>query len=397
MCSLKTDLAREVDDAVASALARLGRDALWRTYSGQQQAELAAQLGAVLGCSDIGLTSSGTAALEMALRACRLAPGDEVLLAGYDYPGSFAAIERVGARPALVDVEASSWNLSFASLNAVVRPECRVLVASHLHGQLQPMAALVQWCRQRKIWLIQDACQALGATIDGQSLGQHGDMTILSFGGSKLISAGRGGAWATNNSELAQRTRLAAGVGSGAYELSELQATAILAQLPFLDRMTDCCREFFARQAALLAVTCPRASAPWLENLQETAFYQAGWILLAQSDLAQAKTDTLLVSSDEDPEGASPVEPWPGNAPNLENESRGEFSQARRAAHERIGIGAGFPGFHRRSPRRCRVEAALRNTESIVRSTLTVHYRAALNDLPVAEMIAIRSNKGLVD
>ena len=364
---MKIDLVREVDDAVASALAKLGRDALWRTYSGQQQAELSAQLGRVLGCSEIGLASSGTAALEMALRACRLAPGDEVLLAGYDYPGSFAAIERVGARPALVDVEASSWNLSLESLNAVVRPECRVLVASHLHGQLQPMAALVEWCRERKIWLIQDACQALGATIDGQKLGQHGDMTVVSFGGSKLLSAGRGGAWATNNSELAQRARLAAGVGSGAYELSELQATAILAQLPFLDRMTDCCRDFFARQAALLASTCPQATAPWLENVQETAFYQAGWILLAQAVETQASED------------------------------RAEISQARRAAHERVGIGAGFPGFHRRSPRRCRIEAVLRNTEFLVRSTLTVHYRAALNDLPVAEMIAIHSSMGSLD
>ena len=350
---MNTDLAGEVDDAVARALAELSSNANWRTYSGQQQRALSEQLQTILGCEQVGLTSSGSAALEIMLRACRLPPGSEVLLAGYDYPGTFAGVERVGLRPALVDVEGHGWNLSLESLESVVRPACRVMIVSHLHGQLQPIAALHRWCCDRNIWLIQDACQALGASIEGQPPGRFGDATIVSFGGSKVISAGRGGAWTTSNAELAQHARIAAGVGSGAYELSELQAAAVLAQLPFLERITQQCREYFKRQAQSVAQLCAQIRTPWLGDVDHTAFYQAGWLL---------PTETAS--------------------------SLSELSQSQRAAHERIGIGSGFPGYHRRSARRCRIDSTLTGTTLVSQTTLTVHFRAALNDTPVARLIA---------
>lgn len=361
---MKSDLASQIDEAVAAALTSIGRSTLWRTYSGQQQAQLIEAMQRVSACSHVGLASSGTAALEMVLRACRMPAGSEVLLAGYDYPGTFAAIERIGARPALVDLVPSGWNLSLADLEAVCTPSCRAVIVSHLHGQLQPIAELEEWCRRRGIWLIQDACQVLGASVAGRPIGQYGDATVFSFGGSKVISAGRGGAWTTNNSQLAQHARVAAGVGSGTYELSELQAAAILAQLPFLDRITQHCRAFFAQQARALAQNCPEVIAPWVACLEETAFYQAGWLL-----------------PESPPTGSSPKRPA------LEN-SAFEVSQSQHAAHERVGIGSGFPGYHRRSLRRCRIDSPLRNTAVVAHTTLTVHYRAALNDLPVAEVIA---------
>lgn len=351
---MTSDLARELDEAVAAALSRLGQQAQWRTYSGPEQSKLAERLGEIAGCAHVGLASSGTAALEMVLRACRLPAGSEVLLAAYDYPGTFATIERVGARPALVDVRSPGWNISLESLEEVYTSSCRALIASHLHGQLQPMAALEAWCRERNVWLIQDACQALGASIAGRPLGHYGDATVFSFGGSKVISTGRGGAWVSNDAQLAQHARLAAGVGSGAYELSEMQAATVLAQLPFLERITARCRTFFGQTAVDLARTCPQLTPPWLADLEETAFYQAGWCL---------------------PAGAHADRP-------------GGLSQSQHAEHERVGIGGGFSGYHRRSPRRCRIDSPLRGTAVAANTTLTVHYRAALNDLPVAEAIA---------
>jgi len=135
--------------------------------------------------------------------------------------------------------------------------------------------------------------------------------------------------------------------------MSELQASAILAQLPFLERLTDVCRAYFKRQALIMADLNPRVSTPWLRDLDHTAFYQAGWLL---------------------PEDAS--------------SSLSELSQSQRAAHERIGIGSGFPGYHRRSTRRCRIDSSLAGTTLAAQTTLTVHFRAALNDHAVARLIA---------
>jgi perosamine synthetase len=222
--------------------------------------------------------------------------------------------------------------------------------------------------------LLQDTCQALGATIDGRPIGALGDASVLSFGGSKVISAGRGGAWTTNDPVIAQRARVAAGAGSGAYELSELQATAVLAQLPFLPRITEQCRMFFAQQANILAELCPNLEAPWLAEVDQTAFYQAGWIL----------REAFAVESKEERKGESSAQP----SASRKSIPWAEISQSQHAEHERVRIGGGFPGYHRRSLRRCRIDRPLRNTAIIADTTLTVHYRAALNELPVADLIA---------
>lgn len=409
LLKLNTDLAREIEAAVAKALIDCGRSAAWRSYVGKHQADLVAALQQLSGCAHIGLASSGTAALEMVLVACRLQPGDEVLLSGYDYPGTFAAIERVGGRPALVDVAERSWNLCWESLEATVTPACRVLIASHLHGQLQPIAQLERWCAARKIWLVQDACQALGASIDGRPLGQFGDATIFSFGGGKTISAGRGGAWASRNAALAQHARLAAGVGSGTHELSELQAAVALAQLPFLARITEHCRDYFARTRAELAQRLPGLAAPWQECAEHTAFYQAGWLLPCahldenaavqhgpsenessknNSGAGQTEKRALsnasrdLRSGQRAPMAESAVGPAQVGSPLI------GLSQSQHAEGQRIGIGSGFQGYHRRSTRRCRVSAPLVNTARVARATVTVHHRAALLDAPVAEALA---------
>jgi len=255
--------------------------------------------------------------------------------------------------------------LSWESLEATVTPACRVLIASHLHGELQPLTQLERWCAARGIWLIQDACQALGASIDSRPLGQFGDATIFSFGGGKTVSAGRGGAWCTRNAKLAQHARLAAGVGSGANEMSELQAAVVRAQLPFLARITERCRDYFAHVRAELAEQLPGTIAPWRECLTHTAFYQAGWLLPCGITAAQSMTGSEDIGS-----------PLIG------------LSQSQHAELQRIGIGSGFPGYHRRSTRRCRVHAPLQNTARVAGATVTVHHRAALLNAPTAEALA---------
>ena len=89
------------------------------------------------------LCGSGNYAVELGLRALKIGPGDEVILAAYDYPGNFLSILAVGALPVLVDVEPRTWNLSLDAVREAVGPATRAILASHLHGGAVPMPALM--------------------------------------------------------------------------------------------------------------------------------------------------------------------------------------------------------------------------------------------------------------
>src|SRR5439155_13714733 len=137
---------------------------------------------------------SGTFAVELALRALKVQPGDEVALAAYDYPGNFLTLHALGARPVLVDVSPGNAVLDVTQLAAALTPEVRAVIVSHLHGGLAPMRAITELVRSRGVAVVEDACQCPGAVVEGRPTGAWGDAGVLSFGGSKLLTAGRGGA-----------------------------------------------------------------------------------------------------------------------------------------------------------------------------------------------------------
>src|SRR5439155_19329589 len=128
-------------------------------------------------------------AVELALRALNVGPGDEVILAGYDYLGNFLSVHAVGARPVLVDVQADNWNLDPAALEAAISPNTRAIIASHLHGGVVPMREAMDFAVAHQLKVIEDAAQMPGAVIQGRTAGTQGDAGILSFGGSKLLTA----------------------------------------------------------------------------------------------------------------------------------------------------------------------------------------------------------------
>ncbi|MCC7334658.1 MAG: aminotransferase class V-fold PLP-dependent enzyme [Pirellulaceae bacterium] len=332
---LKNQINASVHDAVAQAVADDG----YRRYSGSHCERLSVELAQRFLASDVLLCSSGTAALEVALRAAGVGPGDEVLLSAYDYPGNFWAIERVGAKPLLVDVEPDGWCISAERLTQAWEdspaPALKAMVVSHLHGQLQDMLALRVWCEQHALILIEDACQAVGASQDGKPVGSLSHASILSFGGGKVLSSGRGGALLTADATFAQRARVCAGAGSGPYALSELQAVVVAAQLPWLNAINEQCRLYFTQLADSLQ-RLPGVSCPYVDHLPNTSFYQGGLL----SDFQFAMIETLTAAG--------------------------------------FPAGVGFPGFHRRSDRRCRRWQPLQNTASVAARTVTIHYAAAL-------------------
>lgn len=216
--------------AVEERLRQVLADGTWGKYHGTQIAELVALLSEVHRAAHVIPCASGTAAVELALRGVPVSPGDEVILAAYDFNGNFADVTLLGATPVLVDVLPGNWNLDPAQLAAAIGPKTKAIIASHLHGGVVDMPAVMEIARSRQLVVIEDAAQMPGAWVHGRIAGAWGDAGVLSFGGSKLISAGRGGAVLTPRDDIAQRIRLYTQRGNDAYPLSELQAAAVIPQ-----------------------------------------------------------------------------------------------------------------------------------------------------------------------
>jgi dTDP-4-amino-4,6-dideoxygalactose transaminase len=189
-------------------------------------------LAEVHGVPHVATCGSGTLAVEVALRAVGVGPGDEVILGAYDFEPSFLSVHSLGARPVLVDVSPANACLDPAGLAAAITPATKAILVSHLHGGLVPMSAVMDFARRHCVAVVEDAAQAAGATVEGRPPGTWGDAGVLSFGGSKLLTAGRGGAVLTRHPEVFQRARLALGRGVQQWAaLSELQAAVLLPQV----------------------------------------------------------------------------------------------------------------------------------------------------------------------
>jgi dTDP-4-amino-4,6-dideoxygalactose transaminase len=223
------------DEDVRQALEAAYADGSWGKYHGGAVERLEARLVRYHEVEFALTCASGTFAVELALRALKVGPGDEVVMAAYDYGGNFLSVHAVGARPVLVDVSADSWNLDAAQLEAAIGPATRAVIVSHLHGGVVPMGTVLEIAGRHGVAVIEDAAQMPGAKVQGRKAGTWGDAGVLSFGGSKLLTAGRGGALVTRRADVHQRARLLLHRGNLVCPLSELQAAVLLPQLERLD------------------------------------------------------------------------------------------------------------------------------------------------------------------
>ena len=199
-------------------------------YEGQLSVELHSKLQSSFRLSHSLLCSSGTISVELALRGVGVKAGDEVILSAYDFPGNFRSIEAVGAVPVLVDVVANDWVIDPEQISAAISEKTVAIIVSHLHGQIADTKAIGQHAKMHDLKIIEDVCQSPGAKFAGQMLGTFGDVATFSFGGSKLLSAGRGGAVLSNDEAIIQRAKIFAHRGNDAFPLSQIQAAVLLPQ-----------------------------------------------------------------------------------------------------------------------------------------------------------------------
>jgi dTDP-4-amino-4,6-dideoxygalactose transaminase len=146
--------------------------------------------------------SSGTLALEVALRACDIGPGDEVVLSPYDWGAAAGAVLRVGAIPVFGDIDPLTYTLDPESVRTCLTPRSKALVVTHLFGHPAAMAPLLEIARRHGLVVIEDCAQALGARYQGRSVGTFGAFGCFSLGQGKLVSGGEGGILVTDDERL---------------------------------------------------------------------------------------------------------------------------------------------------------------------------------------------------
>ncbi len=254
----------------------------WGRYKSPHQELLASRLGEMSGIEFVRLCGSGSAAIEISLRAAGINPGDGVAIAAFDYPGNFRAVEAVGAIPVLVDVTRNGLSIDPKLLQQHVSnlesPNVRAVIASHLYGQAAEISQLREICDRQDWVLIEDACQTPGMQIGNRVAGSSGHLATLSFGGSKPLTAGNGGAVLTNDRRLFSRVQSQLDRPSDSHPLSTLQAAALL---PQLDRLESCNQTRGATVQFLQAeVNQLLTQWTWLSGTQDhvaPTHYKVGW------------------------------------------------------------------------------------------------------------------------
>jgi len=205
------------------------------------------ELASALGARHAVGVGSGTDAIELALRALELGPGDEVVTQANTCVPTVAAIERAGATPVLCDVEAAAGTMDPESLRGALGERTRAVVPVHLYGQCSDTEAILELCSERGIEVVEDCAQAAGAELRGRPAGTIGRLGCFSFYPTKNLAAlGDGGAVVTTEAELAERLRLVRQYGqTDRYRhvtegvnsrLDEVQAAILRTRLPQLRR-----------------------------------------------------------------------------------------------------------------------------------------------------------------
>lgn len=231
----------DIDAAIARVLDQ-GRYILGEEAVCFEQ-EFAAYIGVNFG---VGV-GSGTEALHLALAACDIGSGDEVITVAHTAVATVSAIELVGATPVLVDIEPAFFTLDPQKLENAITPRTKAIVPVHIYGQPADLKPIIETAAHHKLRLIEDCAQAHGATYNGRRVGSYGDIGCFSFYPTKNLGAiGDGGMVVTDDPVLAEKVRLLREYGwaeryvshiSGwNSRLDEIQSAILRVKLKHLDR-----------------------------------------------------------------------------------------------------------------------------------------------------------------
>ncbi len=241
--ALSTQACELLDQTIQQQIQRtideLLKTGKWAAYHHPLLDDLCQAMAAHLGVTHVRLCPSGSAAIELALRACNLEPGSEVICSALDYPGNIRAVRLLDLQPVIVDVASQRFTLGPDAVQSASSSKTRAVLVSHLYGDVAPVDELRRLCDSQNWCLIEDVCQMPGASLGYQKLGSFGHVAAFSFGGNKPISCGAGGAIVTSDRRIAARIDQYVYRPSDSLTISPLQAAVLLPQWQHLGELTE--------------------------------------------------------------------------------------------------------------------------------------------------------------
>jgi perosamine synthetase len=226
---------------------------------------------------------NGSVALDVAIAALGLGPGDEVILPSFTIISCAAAVVRAGATPVLVDSEPDTWNTTAERIAARITSRTKAIMIVHVYGLPVDMDPVLALAKQHGLQIIEDAAEMHGQTCKGRQCGSFGDISTFSFYPNKLVTTGEGGMVLTNDGRLAERCRALRNLcfQSGKrfvheelgwnFRLSNLQAAVGVAQLERLDEFVARKRwmggAYLERLADIRGLHLPLVRTPYAENI----------------------------------------------------------------------------------------------------------------------------------
>ncbi|MGI0036440.1 MAG: DegT/DnrJ/EryC1/StrS family aminotransferase, partial [Nitrososphaera sp.] len=273
----KREVASVLDESALTSAARDG---------GKRVRDFESQVRSYLGVKHVLAVNSGTAALHAALLAAGIKQGDEVLLPSFTFVATANAVVASGATPVFVDVKRDDYTMDASDMKSKITKNSRAVIPVHLYGHPADMDEISELADKHSIELVEDACQSLGSTYKNRQTGTFGSMGCFSMYASKVLTAGEGGAIATNSDELADKIKMIRNHGMvEGYDtrvlglnlrLPELSAAVAKVQMQKLHKMLDLRR----RNAEMLSkMLYPTAERHGLKIPRETADKKFNWYL----------------------------------------------------------------------------------------------------------------------
>ncbi len=222
-------------------------DTSWISSKGRFISQFETSFAHYIGAPHAAAVCNGTVALHLALLACGIKPGDEVIVPALTYIASVNAIAYVGAKPIFVDSLPDTFQMDPEDVQRKISPRTKAILAVHLYGQPCEMDQLLPLCKAHSLFLIEDCAEAFGTTYKDTHVGTFGDVGTFSFFGNKTITTGEGGMVVSKNQEIHKRIQHLKGQGVSPdkcywhdaigynYRMTNICAAIGLAQLEIAD------------------------------------------------------------------------------------------------------------------------------------------------------------------
>ncbi len=253
---------------------------------GPELAAFESELTAYHGVEHAVAVSSGTAALHLALLTLGVGEGDEVIVPSFAFVAVAGTVLQVGARPVFAEIDPLTLNLDAAAVERAIGPRTRAILVVHTFGVPAEMDTLRELAQRHRLALIEDACEAIGASFDGRKAGSFGDLAVLGFYPNKQMTTGEGGAVLARDAAHATRLQRLRNQGRDPgidwfdqiedgcnYRLPETACALGRVQLRRIEEMLALRRQAAARYDALLEGICGVERPPLVLPRREISWF----------------------------------------------------------------------------------------------------------------------------